>query len=154
MSGIQRPPGPPSPFRIQLLDVSALVVGYGMAAVLFRAFWPIGGVTVALGLFAVGFYLWLGLAMSGPLLLLRHAPPPQAGSCGAPPARPPPTPTPPNSGPRPPATGGLWRAHSGRPLRDRYSSKLGSAHLGRAGLAAHRGLLDRHGTLHPALAAP
>src|SRR5438874_442744 len=78
MSGIQRPPGPPSPFRIQLLDVSGLVVGYGMAAVLFRAFWPSGGVTVALGLFAVGFYLWLGLAMSGPLLLLRHAPRPQA----------------------------------------------------------------------------
>src|SRR3954454_2388090 len=77
MSGIQRPPGPPSPFRIQLLDVSALVVGYGMAAVLFRAFCPSGGVTVPLGFFAVGFYLWLGLAMSGPLLLLRHTPRPR-----------------------------------------------------------------------------
>jgi hypothetical protein len=61
-------------FRIQLVDVAALVVGYGMAAVLFRAFWPKSGVTVALGLFAVGFYLWLGLAMSGPLLLLRRDP--------------------------------------------------------------------------------
>src|SRR5262245_22259633 len=58
--------------RIQLLDALALVVGYGLAAVLFRAFWPASGVSVALGLFAVGFYLWLGLAMSGPLLLLRH----------------------------------------------------------------------------------
>jgi hypothetical protein len=75
MSQSQR--GPTNPFRIQLLDVSALVVGYGMAAVLFRAFWPRSGVTVALGLFAVGFYLWLGLAMSGPLLLLRHAPRPR-----------------------------------------------------------------------------
>jgi hypothetical protein len=32
---------------------------------------------VPLGLFAAGFYLWLGLAMSGPLLLLRHAPHPE-----------------------------------------------------------------------------
>ena len=31
-------PAPVRPFRLQLLDVSALVVGYGMAAVLFRAF--------------------------------------------------------------------------------------------------------------------
>ena len=77
MSEIQGRPGPSSPFRIQLLDLSALVVGYGMAAVLFRAFWPSGGVTVPLGVFAVGFYLWLGLAMSGPLLLLRHGPGPR-----------------------------------------------------------------------------
>jgi hypothetical protein len=60
-------------FRIQLLEVSALVVGYGLAAVLFRAFWPSSGVTVPLGMFAVGFYLWLGLAMSGPLLLIRRS---------------------------------------------------------------------------------
>jgi hypothetical protein len=59
-------------FRIQLIDVAALVVGYGLAAVLFRAFWPQSGVSPFLGLFAVGFYVWLGLAMSGPLLLLRH----------------------------------------------------------------------------------
>ena len=45
-----------------------------MAAVLFRAFWPNGEVSPALGVFAIGFYVWLGLAMSGPLLLLRHRP--------------------------------------------------------------------------------
>lgn len=64
-------PGKPH-FRIQLLDMAAMVVGYGLAAVLFRAFWPQRGVAPALGLFAVGFYVWLGLAMSGPLILLRH----------------------------------------------------------------------------------
>ena len=68
----QKQPGPVHSFRIQLVDVSALVVGYGMAAVLFRAFWPKSGVSPVLGLFAVGFYLWLGLAMSGPILLMRR----------------------------------------------------------------------------------
>ena len=34
-------PSSPAPrFRLQLIDLAALVVGYGMAAVLFRAFWP------------------------------------------------------------------------------------------------------------------
>ncbi len=64
-------PGKPQ-FRIQLIDLAAMVVGYGLAAVLFRAFWPQSHVPAALGLFAVGFYVWLGLAMSGPLILLRH----------------------------------------------------------------------------------
>ena len=27
-------------FRIELLDVCSMVIGYGLAAVLFRAFWP------------------------------------------------------------------------------------------------------------------
>lgn len=67
-------PRPASPSHIHLLDTAALVVGYGMAGVLFRAFWPRDGVTMPFGAFAVGFYLWLGLSMSGPLLLLRHAP--------------------------------------------------------------------------------
>ena len=65
-------PAPVHSFRLQLVDVSALVVGYGMAAVLFRAFWPKTGVSPVLGLFAVGFYLWLGMAMSGPILLMRR----------------------------------------------------------------------------------
>lgn len=59
-------------FRIQLIDVAAIVVGYGLAAVLFRAFWPGTRVSLALGLFAAGFYVWLGMAMSGPLILLRR----------------------------------------------------------------------------------
>ena len=63
----------PAPrFRLQLMDLAALVVGYGMAAVLFRAFWPRGEVSSGILGFAIGFYVWLGLAMSGPLLLLRH----------------------------------------------------------------------------------
>jgi hypothetical protein len=64
-------PGKPR-IRIQLIDAAAMVVGYGLAAVLFRAFWPRGSVSPALGLFALGFYVWLGLAMSGPLILLRR----------------------------------------------------------------------------------
>jgi hypothetical protein len=69
----QKQPGTAHLFRLQLVDVSALVVGYGMAAVLFRAFWPKSGVSPVLGLFAIGFYLWLGLAMSGPILLMRKS---------------------------------------------------------------------------------
>jgi hypothetical protein len=59
-------------FRLEVIDLAGLVLGYAMAALLFRAFWPRNGMSPALGLFAMGFYLWLGLAMSGPLLLLRH----------------------------------------------------------------------------------
>jgi hypothetical protein len=65
-----------SGLRIQLIDLAAIVVGYGLAAILFRAFWPHTGVPPALGIFAVVLYIWLGLAMSGPLLLLRHRPTP------------------------------------------------------------------------------
>src|SRR5262249_17350023 len=54
-----------------LLDLSAIVVGYGLASLLVRGFWPTGeppgaAVTAAIGVV----YLWLGLAMSGPLVLL------------------------------------------------------------------------------------
>jgi len=71
----------PHQFRIQLIDVTAMVVGYGLAAVLFRAFWPQSHVPPPLALFAIGFYVWLGLAMSGPLILLRqrHAGPVNPG---------------------------------------------------------------------------
>jgi hypothetical protein len=43
-----------------------------MAALLFRAFWPssrLSPVAVAMGL---GLYLWLGLAMSGPIVFFRR----------------------------------------------------------------------------------
>lgn len=53
-----------------------MVIGYGLAAVLFRAFWPRDAISPALTLFAIGLYVWLGLAMSGPLMLLRRRQPP------------------------------------------------------------------------------
>lgn len=65
---------PRGSWRIDLVELVAVVIGYGLAGVLFRAFWPGSGIRPVLGLFAVGFYSWLGMAMSGPLLLLRRAP--------------------------------------------------------------------------------
>jgi hypothetical protein len=62
----------PTPRRgLQLLDLSALVAGYGLASLLVRAYWPSAGMAstgeaVALTLV----FLWLGLAMSGPVVLL------------------------------------------------------------------------------------
>jgi hypothetical protein len=62
----------PTPHRSpRVLDLSALVVGYGLAALLMRAFWPASAeptlpIAVVLGLE----YLWLGLAMGGPVVLL------------------------------------------------------------------------------------
>lgn len=59
--------------QVQLQDIVALVVGYALAALLFRAFWP---ATVPAMLFClpVLLYVWLGLAMSGPIILLRTSP--------------------------------------------------------------------------------
>jgi apolipoprotein N-acyltransferase len=51
------------------------VVGYGMAALLCRAFWPASRPSPALGVPGIAIYLWLGLAMSGPVVLLRRRPP-------------------------------------------------------------------------------
>ncbi len=59
------------PIQIPLRDILALVVGYGMAALLFRAFWPASIPAVLLGLPMLALYVWLGLAMSGPIILLR-----------------------------------------------------------------------------------
>src|SRR4051812_29621485 len=60
-----------------LLDLAAIVVGYGMASLLVRAFWPSGGrPPLAEAAVIVLVYAWLGLAMSGPLvLLIRRADP-------------------------------------------------------------------------------
>ena len=60
--------------RFPLQDILALVAGYGMAALLFRAFWPASRPSPALGLPGLGLYLWLGLAMSGPIILCRRGP--------------------------------------------------------------------------------
>lgn len=58
-----------------LLDASALIVGYGLAALLVRVYWPDSGTpgvgeTVMVGLV----YTWLGLAMSGPIVMLIRRP--------------------------------------------------------------------------------
>jgi hypothetical protein len=60
--------------QFQLQDILALVVGYAMAALLFRAYWPSTRPLPALGVPGLGLYLWLGLAMSGPIILLRRRP--------------------------------------------------------------------------------
>ena len=66
-------PGRPRGFH--LLDIAALVVGYSMASLLIRAFWPDGGRPPLAEIAAIGLvYLWLGLAMSGPLVLLVRRP--------------------------------------------------------------------------------
>lgn len=63
----------PNPSRpgLRLLDLSALVAGYGLAALLIRAFWPTSGLpSWAIGAVLGLVYLWLGLAMGGPIVLL------------------------------------------------------------------------------------
>ena len=56
---------------LRLLDLSALVVAYGLAALLVRAFYPREGLPNHLAEGIVAFvYAWLGLAMGGPMVLL------------------------------------------------------------------------------------
>jgi hypothetical protein len=55
-----------------LLDLAALVVGYGMASLVIRAFWPSAGQeSPGVLLVILLLYAWLGLAMSGPIVLFR-----------------------------------------------------------------------------------
>jgi hypothetical protein len=62
--------GPPSRRTLRLIDLTGLVAGYGLAALLIRAFWHASEEPAAVAA-VVGFvYLWLGLAMSGPIVLL------------------------------------------------------------------------------------
>ena len=60
--------------RFQIRDILALVVGYGLAALFFRAFWPADGPPTWLLAPAMALYAWLGLALSGPVLMLRRGP--------------------------------------------------------------------------------
>jgi hypothetical protein len=65
-------PTPQPQPRFQLQDILAVVIGYGMAALFFRAFWPANGLPASLAPPALGLYLWLGLALSGPMILIRR----------------------------------------------------------------------------------
>ena len=81
----------PGIIGLRIHDLIGLVVGYGLAAMLVRSFWPghepkrIGeGIALAF------LYLWLGLAMGGPFVLLldRRGPaPPSAIPRSHPPSR-------------------------------------------------------------------
>lgn len=59
--------------RFHLLDLTALVIGYGLASLLVRAFWPSAGEESTVILIVIALiYLWLGMAMSGPMILGRR----------------------------------------------------------------------------------
>ena len=72
-------PQPSRPKGLRIHDLFGLVVGYGMAALLARSFWPRSKPFVGVPAVALGFeFCWLGLAMSGPIILLldrRGGPP-------------------------------------------------------------------------------
>ncbi len=58
---------------MRVLDLLGLVVGYALAALAVRALWPAGVTPRGPTLIVVFlFYGWLGLAMSGPFVLLRR----------------------------------------------------------------------------------
>ncbi|MEO6812167.1 MAG: hypothetical protein ABI353_23915 [Isosphaeraceae bacterium] len=60
-----------APHGLRLLDLASLVAGFSLAGLLVRSLWP-GPVvpTLAEALFLSFEFLWLGLAMGGPLVLL------------------------------------------------------------------------------------
>jgi uncharacterized protein (TIGR03067 family) len=59
------------PSGLRLHDLVGLVVGYGMAALLARSFWPRSKPLTGIPAVALAFeFGWLGLAMSGPIVLL------------------------------------------------------------------------------------
>ena len=64
-----------------LFDVAALVVGYSLASMLIRAYWPpTESLTIAEAAVIGLVFLWLGLAMSGPaVLLVRRSSIPEPG---------------------------------------------------------------------------
>jgi len=66
MSGTPRRGG-----GLRLIDLTGLVVGFGLASLLMRGVWPMSAPTdLVTGIILVGEYLWLGMAMSGPIVLL------------------------------------------------------------------------------------
>lgn len=60
--------------RLAIRDILGMVVGYAMAAALFRAYWPERAIPLWVLAASVVLYAWMGLAMSGPVLLARRRP--------------------------------------------------------------------------------
>ena len=59
------------PKGLRLHDIVGLVIGYAMAALLARSFWPRSRPLQGIPAVALAFeFAWLGLAMSGPIVLL------------------------------------------------------------------------------------
>jgi hypothetical protein len=61
-----------SRLQFHLQDILAVTVGYGLATLFFRAFWPDQSPSAVMAVAGVGLYLWLGMAMCGPITLLRR----------------------------------------------------------------------------------
>lgn len=61
---------------MKLIDLVAVVVGFSLAALLLRAFWPSSGAASGAAFWALlGLVLtWLGTAMAGPLVLVLDRP--------------------------------------------------------------------------------
>jgi len=71
---------------LHIEDAAALVVGYGLASLLVRAYWPAGEAPGPGELILMaGVFVWLGLAMSGPVVLLIRRPGPVDPSGDGPP---------------------------------------------------------------------
>lgn len=69
--------GPSKGSGFHILDAAALIVGYGLASLLVRAYWPDSGTPdVWTVMMITVVYSWLGLAMSGPAVLLIRRPRP------------------------------------------------------------------------------
>ena len=64
------PDQPPAPRGLRLLDIVGFIAGFGLAALLVRTVWPGAGELTGPPLIAVALeYTWLGMAMSGPIVL-------------------------------------------------------------------------------------
>ena len=63
--------------RFHLLDAAAMMVGYSVASLLIREYWPQNETPRVWAVMVIALvYLWLGLAMSGPVVLLIRRPVP------------------------------------------------------------------------------
>lgn len=74
------PSRPPPRPDLLLRDLAGLVHGYALAGLLVRSFWPASRqVNARVAVVVAVFYLWLGLAMTGPVLVVLGRLRPGAG---------------------------------------------------------------------------